>query len=153
MAKVKEDKNEQLICQNRKARHEYLIIDTIECGILLVGSEIKSIREHNVSLDGSYASITNGEIWLIGSNIDLHKNSRFDSHDPKRNRKLLLHRKEIDKFGEKALQKGYTLIPLKLYLKDGRAKIELAVGCGKKQHDKRQAEKEKDVQRELRRYS
>jgi SsrA-binding protein len=139
-----------IVCQNRKARHEYHILDTLECGIVLVGSEIKSIRDHKVSLDGSYASVENGEMWLIDCNIDTYKNAVNFPHEPKRKRKLLLKKHEIHKFGEKSEATGYTLIPLQIYLKNGRAKVEVAVCQGKQLHDKRQALKKRDAEREMR---
>lgn len=142
----------ETICHNRKARHEYHIIDSVECGIVLLGSEIKSIRSHNASLEGSYAVLDQGEIWLIDSNIQPYKMASNFPHDPKRKRKLLLKRQEIRKFGEKSDVKGYTLVPLKIYLKNGKAKIELAVCQGKQIHDKRQSEKAKEAEREMRKY-
>lgn len=145
-----EDKIE-VVCQNRKARHEYLILDTVEAGIVLLGHEVKSVREHHVTLDASYATVTDGEVWLVDCNIDAHKFTHHVEHKPKRRRKLLLHKREITKFGEKAAQQGHTLVPLRMYFKNGRAKVELAVCKGKQQHDKRQAMKEKDAKKEIRR--
>lgn len=150
MAKQKE--NLVIVCQNRKARHEYHILDTIEAGIVLTGSEIKSVSQHHVSLDGSYASVINEEIWLFQCNIEPYKNAISFPHEPKRKRKLLLNKKEIQKFGLKAEQKGHTLVPLKIYLKNGKAKVEIAVCRGKNIHDKREANKQKDAQREIRKY-
>jgi SsrA-binding protein len=144
--------NIQTVCQNRKARYEYHILSTLECGIILTGSEIKSIREHKVSLDGSFATVANGEMWLIGTNIDPYKNAT-QQHEPKRKRKLLLHKQEIQKFGQKAEQTGHTLIPLKIYIKEGRAKVEIAVCRGKQLHDKRQAAKERDSRKEIRKFT
>lgn len=148
----KKEQNLEIVCSNRKARHEYFILDTLECGIVLTGSEIKSIRNHKASLDGSYATIKNNEVWLVDCNIEAYKQASYFQHEPKRKRKLLLNRQEIQKFGLKAEQKGHTLVPLKIYLKDGKAKVELAVGRGKKYHDKRQALKEKDDQKSMRRF-
>ncbi|WP_281708224.1 SsrA-binding protein SmpB [Phaeobacter italicus] len=142
--------NIESVCQNRKARFEYSIEDTLEAGIVLTGTEIKSVRNHGVSLDGSYARVDDGEVWLIDSNIAEYTEGNSFNHDPKRKRKLLLHRKEISKFADTAAQQGFALIPLSMYLKDGIAKIELAIAKGKKQHDKRQALKEKDAKREIR---
>ena len=148
----KKAKESEVVCVNRKAKYEYFIIETLECGIVLTGSEIKSIRNHKVSLDGSYATIKNNEVWLVDCNIEEYKQASYFQHQPKRKRKLLLRQEEIKKFAIKAQQKGNTLIPLKVYLLNGKAKIELAVCCGKKMHDKRQAQKEKDDKREMRRF-
>ena len=145
---MKEDKI-QIICQNRKANHEYHILDNIECGIVLLGTEIKSIRKHLISLDGSYATIENNEVWLLQANIEPFGNA---SHQPKRKRKLLLKNQEVKKFATKSLQIGYTLIPLKVYLKNGIAKVELATCQGKQLHNKREAEKTKDAAKEMRKY-
>lgn len=142
----------KIVCQNRKSRHEYHILDTLECGIVLMGSEIKSVRNNKVSLDGSYATIDNGEVWLVDSNIDLYKDAKNFSHTPKRKRKLLLKKQEIRKFGEKAELAGYTLVPLKVYLKNGIAKVELAICKGKQTHDKRQTEKLKEAKKEMKKY-
>lgn len=139
-----------IVCQNRKAKHEYHILDTIEAGIVLTGSEIKSVSQHRVSLDGSYASIINEEMWLFQCNIEPYKNATSFPHEPKRKRKLLLNKREIQKFGLKAEQKGHTLVPLKIYLKNGKAKVELAVCKGKNLHDKREASKQKEAQKEMR---
>ncbi len=135
-------------CRNRKAWHDYEIIDTIEAGIVLKGSEIKSVRQKKVSLDGSYAVVQGGQLILVGCNIDQYKEANIHNHEPKRNRTLLLHKQEIRKFAEKAKVKGFSLIPLSFYLTKGRAKVEIAVCRGKKLHDKRQAIKERDLARE-----
>lgn len=150
--KVKVKEEIEVVCQNRKARHEYFVLETLECGIVLVGSEIKSIRDHKVSLDASYALIEKDEVWLVDCNIDPYPNARMFPHEPKRRRKLLLHRDQIRKFAEKAGEKGHTLIPLRLYLKDGRCKVELAVCKGKQLHDKRATQKERDTKKEIRNY-
>lgn len=140
----------EVVCQNRKARHDYHVIESLEVGIVLVGHEVKSIREHHVSLDSSYAFISNGELWLIDCNIEPYKFASYEQHDPKRKRKLLIHKKQIRSFAEKAAQKGNTLIPLKMYFKKGRAKVELAVCQGKREHDKRQSIKDREAKREMR---
>lgn len=150
MSKKEKDKNEEVVCQNRKARHDYHILDSVEAGIVLVGHEVKSIREHHVSLDASYAYIVDGEVWLANCNIEPYKFASYEQHDPKRKRKLLLHKRQVRSFAEKAAQKGNTLIPLKMYFKNGRAKVELCVCKGKQEHDKRQSIKEKDAKREMR---
>lgn len=139
------------ICSNRKARHEYHVLDTLEAGIVLVGCEVKSLREHNCSLDASYAYIVDGEVWLVGCNIEPYKfANNFNLSEPKRKRKLLLKKKQIRSFAEKAEQKGNTLVPLSMYFRNGIAKVELAVCKGKQEHDKRQSLKEKDAKREMR---
>lgn len=140
----------QYVCQNRKARHEYEIIDTIEAGIVLKGTEIKSVRQHHVSLDGAYAVVNGGEVTLLNCNIEPYKQGNTNNHEPKRQRRLLLHKSEIAKFAEKASVKGYTLVPLAIYLSGGRAKVELAVCRGKQLHDKRQALKDRQAQRDMR---
>lgn len=124
----------QVVCQNRKARFEYEILETIEAGIVLKGTEIKSVRQHHVSLDGSFAIANQGEVTLVNCNIEAYKQGNIHNHEPKRQRKLLLHKSEIKKFAEKAKIKGFTLVPLSIYLKDGKAKVELAVCRGKQLH-------------------
>jgi SsrA-binding protein len=137
------------VCRNRRATYDYHILDHAEAGIKLLGSEVKSIRQHNVSLDGAYVKIEAGEVWLIGCRIELYPNAAFD-HDPTRNRKLLLTRHEIQKFAEKAVQKGFTLIPLRMYFKHGLAKVEVVIAKGKQLHDKRQTLKKRDAERNMR---
>ena len=141
----------KVVCRNRRAFHNYLITDRLECGIVLTGTEVKSLRDGSASLEDAYARIQQGELWLIGSDIPEYAMGNRLNHKPKRPRKLLLHRREIDKFAGKATQRGFTLVPLKLYFKDGRAKVELAVARGKQLHDKRQDKKKSDAQREIRR--
>jgi SsrA-binding protein len=137
------------ICRNRRATHDYAVTDTIECGLVLVGTEVKSLRDGHASLDDAYARIDDGEVWLIGAEIPEYLYGNRQNHKPKRPRKLLLHRREIAKFAEKADVKGFTLVPLRLYFKDGRAKLELAVGKGKQSHDKRDSLKKADARREI----
>lgn len=137
------------VCRNRRATHDYAIADTIECGIVLVGTEVKSLRDGHASLDDAYARIDDGEVWLIGAEIPEYLYGNRQNHKPKRTRKLLLHRREIAKFAGKASEKGFTLVPLRLYFKDGRAKLELAVGKGKQTHDKRESLKKADARREI----
>jgi SsrA-binding protein len=139
------------ICRNKRAFHEYEIHETIECGLVLTGTEVKSLREGHSSLEDAYGKVDGGEVWLIGSDIPEYSMGNRMNHKPKRPRKLLLHRREINKFAGKATQRGYTLVPLKMYFKNGRAKVELAVASGKKQHDKRESAKKADAQREIRR--
>lgn len=139
----------QVVCRNRRALHEYEIFDTLECGIVLKGTEVKSLREGQSSLEEAYARIDEGEVWLIGSDIPEYSMGNKLNHKPKRPRKLLLHRSEIGKFAGKASQQGFTLVPLRIYFKDGRAKVELAVARGKKSFDKREAQKKKEAKREI----
>ena len=141
----------QVICRNKRALHEYEILDQLECGIVLTGTEVKSLREGQANLEDAYARIDGGEVWLIGSDIPEYTMGNRMNHKPKRPRKLLLHRREIGKFAGKASQRGLTLVPLRLYFKGGRAKVELAVGRGKAAHDKRQDLKKAEADREIRR--
>jgi SsrA-binding protein len=141
----------RLITRNRRALHEYHILDTLECGIVLTGTEVKSLRDGSCSLEDAYAKLEDGEVWLIGSDIPEYAMGNRLNHKPKRKRKLLLHRREIDKFAGKASQRGYTLVPLRMYFKEGRAKVELAVARGKQSHDKRQDVKKAEANREIRR--
>lgn len=149
--KKEQDEGIQIICRNRRAFHEYAVEDTLECGLVLTGTEVKSLREGAGGLEDAYAKIEDGEVWLIGSDIPEYSMGNRMNHKPKRPRKLLLHRREIDKFAGKASQRGFTLVPLKMYFKNGRAKVELAVARGKQLHDKRQAAKKADAQKEIRR--
>ena len=149
--KKDEDEGIKVICRNKRAFHEYAISDSLECGIVLTGTEVKSLREGSASLEDAYAKVEDGEVWLIGSDIPEYSMGNRMNHKPKRPRKLLLHRREIAKFAGKASERGYTLVPLKMYFKQGRAKLELAVARGKQLHDKRQAQKKTEAQREIRR--
>jgi len=153
MARGKKDDEEglKLICRNKRAFHEYDISDRLECGIVLVGTEVKSLREGSASLEDAYAKVESGELWLIGSDIPEYTMGNRMNHKPKRQRKLLLHRREIEKFVGKATQRGFTLVPLRMYFKNGLAKVEVGVAKGKQLHDKRQAAKKADAQREIRR--
>jgi SsrA-binding protein len=144
-----DDKNERPIAQNRKARHNYEVLDTLECGIMLVGSEVKSLRAGQISLEEAYGRIDRGEVWLVGCDIPEYKNANRLNHEPKRRRKLLLHRREIAKFAKSAYEKNFTLVPLKMYFKAGRAKVLLGICRGKKQHDKRESIKKGDMQRDI----
>jgi SsrA-binding protein len=137
------------VCRNRRATHEYAIHDRIECGVVLVGTEVKSLRDGHANLEDAYARIDDGEVWLIGAEIPEYPFGNRLNHKPKRNRKLLLHRREIDKFAGKASERGFTLVPLRLYFKDGLAKVELAVAKGKQAHDKRESLKRADAKREI----
>jgi SsrA-binding protein len=149
--KKHEDDGIKLICRNKRAFHDYAISDTLECGIVLKGTEVKSLREGAANLEDSYAKIEEGEVWLIGSDIPEYSMGNLLNHKPKRPRKLLLHKSEIAKFAGKATQRGFTLVPLKMYFKAGRAKVELGVARGKQHHDKRQDQKDAEAQRTIRR--
>lgn len=143
--------NVKVIATNRKARHEYEIIETIEAGIVLTGTEIKSVRERQVSLKEGFATIKGGEIWLMDVHIAPYKHGHRDNPDPRRPRKLLLHRNEINRLEGKLAEKGWTLVPLKMYLKNNRAKVEIGLARGKKKYDKRKAIAERDAQRDIER--
>ena len=137
------------ICRNRRASHEYELHDNIECGIVLVGTEVKSLRDGHANLEDAFARIDGNELWLVGAEIPEYLFGNRLNHKPKRPRKLLLHRREIAKFAEKADMKGFTLIPTQMYFKDGMAKVEIAIGKGKQAHDKRESLKKADATREI----
>jgi SsrA-binding protein len=139
----------EVICRNRRAAHEYAILDTLECGLVLVGTEVKSLRDGHAQLEDAYAKIEDEELWLIGCEIPEYTAGNRMNHKPKRTRKLLARRREIGKLAGKASQEGFTLVPLRLYFKDGRAKVEIAVAKGKQSHDKRQTLKTKEAKREM----
>ena len=143
-------RGDQLVITNRKARHDYLVLDTWECGIMLAGPEVKSVREGRANLQDAYARVEDGEVWLYGMHVSPYSYSRMEL-DPVRKRKLLLHRKEIVELERGTDEKGHTLVPLRVYFKDGRAKVELALARGKRAYDKRQALAERDAQRETER--
>ena len=140
---------EKVIAENRKARHEYEIVDTLECGIALVGSEVKSLRAGKMSLDEAYGRVDAAEVWLIGSDIPEYEKANRLNHQPKRPRKLLLHRREIRKFAGLAYEKGLTLVPLKMYFKNGRVKVLMGIGRGRKLHDKREKLKAATARRDI----
>jgi SsrA-binding protein len=139
------------ITRNRRASFEYALTDKIECGLVLVGTEVKSLREGHANLEDAYATINDEEVWLVGAEIPEYTFGNRLNHKPKRERKLLLRKAEIRKFAAKASQKGFTLIPTRMYFKDGRAKVEIAVAKGKQTHDKRDALKSADAKREIER--
>lgn len=140
------------IATNRKARHDYFIDETCEAGIVLTGTEIKSARAGRVNLRDSYVQVRNGELWLIDTHIAPYKQAGRGSHEPKRPRKLLMQRREINRFQGKVQEKGYTIVPLRFYLKNNKwAKVEIALARGKKLYDKRQAIRERDAKREMER--
>ena len=142
----------KIISNNRKAKFNYFFEEFFEAGLSLVGSEVKSLRDGKANISESYAFDSKGEIFLVNSHIPTYKESSYNNHDPKRNRKLLLNKKEINKLIGRINREGYSLIPTKLYFKKGKAKIELAVAKGKKHFDKRQVKKKKDWERERARY-
>ena len=136
---------------NRKAWHDYTVLDTIECGIVLTGTEVKSVRHGEISLSGSYGAVLKGELWLVGADIAAYKFGNRFNHEPKSMRKLLVHAKEVRDLQLKTEAKGLTLIPLKVFLKNGRVKVDLGVCRGKQLHDKRDALKKKAMRRDLER--
>jgi SsrA-binding protein len=142
---------EKLIAENRKARHDYHLSDHVEAGIMLTGTEVKSCRDGRANLRQSYAEIRDGEAWLVGAHISVYEQGNINNHEPERARKLLLHRRQVDDLFEKVREKGMTLVPTKLYFKDGRAKIEIAVARGKDLHDKRADVVKRDADREIQR--
>jgi len=139
-----------VIAQNRKARHNYVVLDTLECGLMLVGSEVKSLRVGRVSLEEAYGRMRDGEVWLIGCDISEYVEANRFNHQPKRPRKLLLHRREIKKFAALAYERGLTLVPLKMYFKEGKAKVLMGICRGRQKHDKREAMKKAEADRAIR---
>lgn len=147
---TKASSGEQLIAENRKARFDYEILQTFEAGLVLVGSEVKSIRDKQVQLKDSYISFRGDEAYLQNAHIAVYKSSSYNNHEPERLRKILLNRNELDRINASIREKGLSCVPLKIYFKKGRAKLELALVRGKKTHDKRQDIKKRDVDRQLR---
>ncbi|MEK9665136.1 MAG: SsrA-binding protein SmpB [Candidatus Nanopelagicales bacterium] len=145
------EKGRALIAQNRKARHDYHVESTVEAGLVLTGTEVKSLRAGRATLTDGYATIDNGEVWLRGVHIPEYDMGTWTNHEPRRARKVLLHRDEIRKLAAKTQAKGLTLIPLSLYFEDGYAKVELALASGRKHQDKRQAIAEREAKRETER--
>lgn len=145
------EKGRQVVAQNRKARHNYEISDTYEAGIVLTGTEVKSLRAGRASLVDGYAEVRDGEVWLRNVHIPEYDQGSWTNHEPRRSRKLLMRRDEISRLIGKTREKGLTLVPMSLYFKDGYAKVELGLGRGKKTHDKRQALVEKQAKREAER--
>lgn len=144
------DKNrDRDIAVNRRARHEFLIEETVEAGLALMGSEVKALREGKANLKDSFARVENGEVWLWNAHISPYGPASQFGHEPTRTRKLLLHRGEIERLHGKVKERGLTLVPLRLYFKSGRAKVELALARGKKQHDKREAIRDREQRREI----
>jgi SsrA-binding protein len=147
----REHDNERLIAQNRKARHEYEVLETLECGIVLVGSEVKSLRKGTLSLDDAYGRVKDGEVWLLGCDIAEYVQANQFNHNPRRPRKLLMHRREVKKFANQAFEHGLTLVPLKMYFTEGRAKVLMGICKGRKLYDKREVLKKKTMQRDINR--
>ena len=150
-SKAKDKPEEALVhvCRNRRATHDYEITDRVECGIVLVGTEVKSLRLGHTQMEEAYAKVEDGEVWLIGCEIPEYPFGNRLNHAPKRQRKLLLHRREIEKFAGGASEKGFTLVPLRIYFKEGRAKVELGIGRGKQTYDKRQSLKTSEAKRDI----
>jgi SsrA-binding protein len=144
---------EKLIAENRRARHDYNLLDRVEAGLVLSGSEVKSLRQGHAILQRAYADARDGELWLVGLHIPPYEQASVEPHEPDRDRKLLLHRRQIDKLSSQTAEKGLTLVPTRLYFKDGKAKVELAVARGKEGRDKRRdiadRESKRRIEREL----
>lgn len=144
------DPNSRVVCQNRRARHDYDIVDEIECGIILVGSEVKSIRDNKISIEEAFARVEHGEVWLHNADIAEYPQATYLNHERRRSRKLLLNKREIRKFAESAGHDGLTLVPLSVYFVKGRVKVSLAMAKGRKLHDKRDRLKKADAERSMR---
>ena len=142
---------EKLIAENRKARHEYHLLERHEAGLVLTGSEVKALRERRAQLQRAFADIRDGELWLVGAHIAGYEQAGLQNHDPDRDRKLLLHRREIDSLRGKVQERGFTLVPTRLYFKDGRAKVELALAKGKDVRDRRREIAKRDADRQIER--
>ncbi|MHB8337975.1 MAG: SsrA-binding protein SmpB [Ignavibacteriaceae bacterium] len=143
-----EKDEEKNITVNRKARFEYSIIETYEAGIVLTGTEVKSLRQGKANLVDSYGNLKNGEAWLVSAHISVYEQGNINNHEPTRSRKLLLNRKELRKLSGKIKEKGYTLVPLRLYFKNGKVKVEMALAKGKKVYDKRETIAKRDYERD-----
>ena len=149
MPEAEKTSGDGLVTENRKARHDYEILETFEAGMVLTGSEVKSLRAGRANLKDSYARIDRGEAFLLNAHISPYAAASHFGHEPERNRKLLLHRSEIDKLNGRIQERGLTVIPLKIYFKNGRAKVLIGVGRGKKAYDKRESIKQRDTKREI----
>jgi SsrA-binding protein len=145
-----DDESRKVIATNRKALFNYEIFERAEAGVVLAGSEVKSIREGGLNFRDSYVELRAGELWLVGCRIGPYSHGNIQNHAEGRERKLLLHRREIDKLGGKATEKGFTIVPLQAYFKNGKIKVEIGIARGKKSHDKRETIKRKDIERETR---
>ena len=142
---------EKTIAENRRARHDYHFLDKVEAGLVLQGSEVKSLRQGHAVLQRAYADARDGELWLVGLHIPPYEQASVEPHDPDRDRKLLLHRRQIEQLGSRVAERGLTLVPTRLYFKDGRAKVELALARGKEGRDKRRDIAERDTKRRIER--
>ena len=150
MAKDKTGSQDEIVCRNRRARHEFDILDELECGIVLRGSEVKSIRNGKISIEEAYARVRDGELWLIGADIAEYPQATLMNHEPKRPRKLLLRKRELQKFAASAEQQGLTMIPLAVYFSRGIVKVKVALARGRKLHDKREKLKRDVAKKEMR---
>ena len=148
--KTEREAAQKIIADNRKAHHDYHLLETFEAGVALVGTEVKSIREGGANLRDSFARIEAGEVWIYNVHISPYRNRGYADHDPTRKRKLLLHRREIRKLIGKTVEKGMTLVPVRMYLKNGRVKVAISLAKGKKAHDKRETIKRRETDRETR---
>jgi SsrA-binding protein len=142
---------QKVVADNRRARHDYHLLDRLEAGLVLTGTEVKSLREGRASLQQAYADLREGEAWLVGAHIPVYDQGNIANHDPDRDRKLLLHKKELASLAGKVAQRGLTLVPTKLYFKEGRAKVELALARGKEQRDKRRDLAKREAERQMER--
>ncbi len=147
MAARRQDASRKVVCLNRKARHDYEVLETVEAGLVLRGSEVKSLRAGQAALVDSYAEVRGGEVFLVGAHIASYASASYNNHDPRRDRKLLLHAREIRRLEGRVREKGLTLVPLSLYFRDGRAKVEVALARGRKAYDKRERIRERDQAR------
>ena len=151
IGRVAQTQREKLIAENRRARHEYNLLERVEAGLALMGSEVKSLRQGKATLQRAYADARDGELWLVGLHIPAYEQASVAPHDPDRDRKLLLHRRQIDQLSSKVAERGLTLVPTRLYFKDGRAKVELALARGKEHRDKRRDIAERETKRRIER--
>ena len=151
LRRVAKPRGEKLVADNRRARHEYELLERIEAGLVLTGTEVKALREGRATIQRAFADVRGSEIWLVGANIATYDKGGIANHDPERDRKLLLHRREIDRLRGRVQEKGLTLVPTRLYFKDGRVKVELALARGKDTLDKRRSLAERDAKRQIER--
>ena len=142
---------QRVVASNRRARHDFEILETVEAGIALLGPEVKSLRAGKANLSDAYASVREGEVFLVGAHISPYTHGNRFNHDPERPRKLLMHKREIKRLYGKSREKGFSLIPLKMYFKDGRVKVEIGLGKGKRAYDKREVLRQKTIEREVER--
>jgi SsrA-binding protein len=150
MAKTAREEAQKIIADNRKAHHDFHLLETFEAGVALLGPEVKSIREGGANLRDSFARIEAGEVWLYNVHISPYRNRGYTDHDPKRRRKLLLHRQEIRKLIGKTTERGMTIVPVRMYFKNGRVKVAISLAKGKKAHDKRETIRRREADRETR---